>query len=380
MNNLRLMFQNPATRTIAFVFFIHALMFGGWVARIPDVKAQLNISEGELGIALLAMAIGGLCLMPFVPTLLRKYGTGKITFITTFLYPIFFIFPPFATDLYLLFGALLFTGALAFANDVAMNAAAAALEKEEQLTIMSACHGMFSLGGVVGAVIGSLVAGWQIDPATHLLVAGFITVGLAYALKNQILIFPESETEEESFTLPKLRVLGIGIIAFCIMLGEGAVADWSAVYLRETLNSSLFLAGLGFAGFCAAMTLGRFFGDTIVPKLGASRVVSLGSLLGAIGLLLAVLVTSPWVAILGFTLVGIGFSCVVPILFRAAANIPGLASGTGVASVTTAGIIGFLSGPPLLGLLAEQHGLQISLGFVAVLALLGFFLALRVKL
>lgn len=381
MTHLKILFTNPATRTIAFIFFLHAIMFGSWVARIPEVKENLQLSEGDLGFALLGLAVGGLLAMPFVPAIMNKIGTGQVVFITTVLYTLLFIAPPFATNMYMLFALLLLAGITGGSNDVSMNAAAATLEKTESVKIMSACHGMFSLGGVVGAGLGSLVAGWGIPPQSHLLGVGIIAIIFSCTLRHQVLQLPESETTEgESFTIPKLPVLGIAIIAFCIMLGEGAVADWSAVYLHETLQSSLFLAGLGFAGFCAAMTIGRFFGDTIVHQLGASKVVSMGSLLGAIGLFTAIATTQPAIAILGFTLVGVGFSCVVPILFRAAANISGLAAGSGVASVTTSGIVGFLSGPPLIGLLADHYGLAFSLSLVAGLALLGFLLALRVRL
>ncbi|HCX20410.1 MAG TPA: MFS transporter, partial [Cytophagales bacterium] len=165
----------------------------------------------------------------------------------------------------------------------------------------------------------------------------------------------------------------------CILLSEGAIADWSAIYMRDVIHSDPFLYGVVYSGFALFMTVGRLSGDALIPMIGKKKLVLYGGLISSIGLAIAVLSNSAFLAIAGFSLTGLGFSCIVPVLFISAANEPGYSSGTGIAAVTTLGTAGFLVGPPLIGLLAEWYDLSVGLGFVLFCAVLVSLLSLAIK-
>ncbi len=376
---IKTLIQHPPSRAISLAFAILSIIFGSWVTRIPEVKAKLALSESELGLALLGISIGGLVMMPLTPLLMQRFGTGRMLTASALgicFTPLLLLLAP---DFWWLIVAAILFGMINGTLDVVMNAAAAIVEQEDKVIIMSSCHGMFSLGGMIGALLGSLLIGLEVDALWHLGIVGGLLFVLALVLSPQFHQLPEAVAEEEGFALPTRPILGLAIIGFCIMLGEGAIADWSALYLKEVLNSNPFLIGLGFAGFNLTMMIGRFYGDTIVPKVGASKVVRYGSLIGGAGIALAIIAPNPIIAILGFILVGVGFACIVPILFRAAANVEGIPAGIGVASVTTTGMLGFLIGPPLIGFIADGFGLKIGLSLVLVLSLIAFLASQRIK-
>ena len=361
---------------IGLVFAINSVLFGSWVTRIPEVQANLAITKTELGVALLMIAIGALVTMPFMAWVMAKLTIGRTVFLTTIACCIFMTLPLAMPTYAGLMVALFFAGMANGSMDVAMNAAAASIEQTHDKVIMSTCHGMFSLGGMIGAVLGSLLAGFGVSPSLHLLVMGSLMLGLTLYLQPTLYNVPHIASEEEQlFVLPRGSLIILAIIGFGIMIGEGAVADWSAVYLSTVLKGSPFVAGLGFAGFSLTMAIGRFYGDNLIPKIGAVVMIRWGSLIGALGLLLVIMIPTVVTAILGFTLVGLGFSCVVPILFSAAAKVPNVPMGIGVAGVTTAGILGFLIGPPLIGFIADSFGLANGFGFILILALIAALLA-----
>lgn len=380
IGNLITFARHAPSLSIGLVFMVNSFLFGNWITRIPYVQNNLGISEGQLGIALLAVSVGGLAMMPFMSWIIGQIGTGRATIFSTFFCCLAMVLPVAMPGYNGLLLALLLIGIAIGAMDVAMNAAAAAIEKEFRLSIMSTCHGMFSLGGFIGAPLGSLLVGLEIDPVVHMSAASILMILLLLILIPHLWRMPDIETDKTVFTLPRGPLLLLALIGFCVMLGEGAVADWSAVYLQNTLQSSPYLVGMGYAGFSLTMTVGRFYGDQLVPQWGVRPIVQYGSLIGALGIATAILIPQPITAILGFTAVGLGFSCVVPILFSASAKMPGTTAGTGIASVTTMGILGFLIGPPVIGLLAEQFGLRMGLGFVMFLAFIAYWAAGRIKL
>lgn len=375
-------FLHPTSRALGLSLFTLSILLGSWVTRIPDVKASLALNEAQLGIALLGISIGGLLAMPFTPFLIKRLGTGKTLVLSNFAYCILPVLPVFAPSLFLLILALAIVGAVGGILDVSANAAVVTVEKNQKIAIMSACHGMFSLGGMIGGIIGSIMAGWGVAPWLHILSIGILMIIVNIIITPTLLKIPEPEANPEGgaiFSLPKRALLGLAITAFCIMVGEGAVADWSAVYLEDTLKSNAFLVGMGFAAFNLTMMLGRFFGDQVIAAVGSSVIVKWGIIIGVIGAGVAVMTNQPFIAILGFALIGLGFSVIVPIIFRAAANVPGVPSELGVASVSTTGFLGFLIGPPAIGFVAEEFGLRMGLGLVLVLSVIAFFVSLKVK-
>lgn len=355
--------------SVGLTFMTLSILFGSWLARLPEVQAGLMLSEGQLGLALLGLPLGALTIMPLAGWLIEKLSTGKAMTIATLLFCAVLPIPTFANSQLTLMAALYVVGLANSFMNVSMNAAAAAVESQYRLTIMSACHGMFSLGAMIGAGSAGLIAAADIPLQAHLIVLALMMVVLQLFLRPITSTLPHSSAGGSSFALPPRSVWGLALIGFCIMIGEGAVADWSAIYLRNVLLSDPFVASLGFAGFSLSMALGRFAGDGIRQYLGATRTVFAGSMLGSAGLSIATLLPHPATAVLGFTIVGLGFSTVVPLLFSAAAKMPGVSPGAGIAAVASSGVIGFLIGPPLIGFIGEHFGLGAGLGFVAVLAL-----------
>jgi hypothetical protein len=268
--------------------------------------------------------------------------------------------------LLLILGLMLF-GLSNGAMDVAMNAQGVAVEQRYGRPIMSSFHGLFSLGGLTGAGIGGLVLAAGIEPVVHVLGMAIILGSLGAAALRGLL--PASVDIVEGgpvFAWPRGPIAGLCILAFFSMVGEGAMADWSAVYLRNSLATGPGLAAAGFAAFSMMMAAGRLTGDRLVGYFGPVRLVRLSAGLAAAGLGLAMLIGQPAAAIIGFGCVGLGLANVIPILFSAAGRMPGLSAGAGIAAVATTGYLGFLAGPPLIGFAAELLTLAGALGIVAV--------------
>ena len=381
IKNLNAFFKNQQAVAVGLVFMTISTLFGSWVTRIPDIKTMLNFDEGTLGLSLLGMSIGALLMMPFSAWVMSKFGTGKTMFIGVIVATFTMALPAFATSFWSLVALLFLAGLLHGLTDVAMNAAAAAIEQTQKIRILSTCHGMFSLGGMLGAVLGSYLAGLGVSVQMHLMSVSIFMIVVVLLFSKTLLNVEDVETEEgKLFVLPSGALIGLAIVGFVIMMGEGAVADWSAIYIRDYLNGSAAMAGLGFAGFSLTMAIGRFTGDSIIPKYGSKAIIQFGSILGAIGLAAVIFIPNIYVAIAGFTIIGLGFSCVVPILFSAAAKVPGVVPGTGIAAVTTSGIFGFLIGPPSIGMIANQFSLTFAYGCMMVLVIIAIFISMKVQI
>ena len=381
IKNLNAFFKNQQAVAVGLVFMTISTLFGSWVTRIPDIKTMLNFDEGTLGLSLLGMSIGALLMMPFSAWVMSKFGTGKTMFIGVIVATFTMALPAFATSFWSLVALLFLAGLLHGLTDVAMNAAAAAIEQTQKIRILSTCHGMFSLGGMLGAVLGSYLAGLGVSVQMHLMSVSIFMIVVVLLFSKTLLNVEDVETEEgKLFVLPSGALIGLAIVGFVIMMGEGAVADWSAIYIRDYLNGSAAIAGLGFAGFSLTMAIGRFTGDSIIPKYGSKAIIQFGSILGAIGLAAVIFIPNIYVAIAGFTIIGLGFSCVVPILFSAAAKVPGVVPGTGIAAVTTSGIFGFLIGPPSIGMIANQFSLTFAYGCMMVLVIIAIFISIKVQI
>ncbi|MBV6644994.1 MAG: MFS transporter [Cyclobacteriaceae bacterium] len=355
-------------------------MFGNWVTRIPNVKDSLALTEADLGLALLGAPIGALCIMPLAGWIIAQAGLGKTTFWSTLIHAISLLGLAFANSFWLLTGALWFYGLSNSVMDISMNATAAQVERSARRAIMSTCHGMWSIGAVIGSVTGSFFVGGESEVHFHLVLITSIVILIILILAPKIFSYQEAkQIGEKVFAFPRGTLLVLAVMAFCILMSEGAIADWSAVYMKDTLLANPFLTGIAYAGFSFLMALGRFLGDAVIPKFGRGAILKWGGAVSAIGLLIALVFGQPFVAIIGFSITGLGYSCLVPVLFIAAANQPGYTSGTGIAAVTTVGYSGFLIGPPLIGFLAEAYNLSIGLSFVMVCSALVTVLAMVTK-
>ncbi len=347
---------------IGLTFFILSVLFAFWLTRIPEIKALLGLSEGDLGMALFFIPLGGIVSMIASSQLIKKVGEGRTTIYSLVFFSVIILAPVLAYNFVTLCFALFVLGFSMGWVDIAMNAVVNTIEKEEKVSIMSTSHGFFSLGGIVGGALGGVLAGINIDAALHFLLSGVLVFAVTFLFINKQIgaIADQGNKKEDSFfVIPKPPVLGLAIIAFCIMIGEGAVADWSTVYLVDFLKSNVSIAGFGYAGFSLTMTLGRFNGDFYMQKYGNTAVIMFGSVISIIGIALLFVYSVP-VVLIGFTLIGLGYSCIVPVLFSTAAKKEGVSPAYGLASVASAGYFGFLIGPVIIGFLAEEYGLNNS--------------------
>jgi len=359
-----------ARRAVLAMFFANGALLANWLARIPQIQASLTLSEGELGLALMGMAVGVLIALTMVGGLIGRFGSRTVTTASGVLLCLLLPFLALMPNAIALWVSLFLYGGVMSLMDVAMNAQGVDVERALGRSVMSSFHAAFSIGGFAGAAIGASMAFLGIGPALHFLIAaaGFLLLILLAASA----LLPGSPAAEPDlggpvFRLPARVLWPLGAVAFCSSVGEGAMADWSAVYLKSIVGSTDGVAALGFAAFSITMTGGRLLGDNLAMRFGGANLVRAGGICAAGGLLLAILLPQAAPVLLGFAAVGAGLSIVVPLTFSTAGNVPGLPSGVGIAGVATIGYAGFLAGPPAIGLLAEATSLRVAMLLVLLL-------------
>ncbi len=378
--HLKSYFSHLPSRAVGIVFAINSFMFGNWVVRIPEIKDRLELSESDLGISLLGMSVGAMISMPFMGFLSKKLGAGKLTSIFVVMYLVAFILPVLADSMLFLIIAMIFVGITNGGTDVAMNAAAVAVEKKYDVSIMSTSHGMWSLGSMIGAAFGAIIAQNGISQLWHMAMMSALMLVLCLFLFKPLLAIKDQADQGKGFVLPKGPLLIMALITFCVMMGEGAIADWSALFIQNEAFGNRLQAGLGYTFYSLAMTLGRFFGDSIIPRFSKRKILVNSGLLATSGLLILVMIPTPIVSIIGLTLTGFGFSLLIPILFSAAADVKGISPGVGIAMVATLGYVGFLFGPPSIGFIAEEFNLKYGIGLIAILGILATVLSFFTKI
>jgi len=380
MDSLKLILSNLRYFAPAWVFASLNIAIGTWVLYLPSVKEKLALSDGELGIALFSLALGTLASLPFVPYLNKKFGTGQCTKYGIILFAIAYISPLLAPTYPLLCCGLFLTGMITGFTDISMNALVSEIEKLDTLNFMSAAHGFFSLGGVIGAGIGSLLLLFFTSPAWHMFAVAIFLVITNLLLAKQYIAIKQPEMPEEK-TVNKWKsfklLIGLSLIGFIIMCNEGAVEHWSNLYLLEIVQvHSTALAGLGFIAFSITMTIGRFLGDQVSARFGALKIILYGCLMAILGYFF-ILTSQLVLTVIGFAILGFGLSVIVPELFRLAGKTEGVPSSVGISIVSGVGFLGFLLGPVLLGLISDFAGLKTSyvclLVFMMVALLLSFF-------
>lgn len=355
---------------VKIAFFLNGFIYANWVSRLPRIQEAYDADNGTIGLVLLSMSLGAVAAMPFTGWAIIRNGSRKITLISLIAYCAFVPLIPFMPSvagllvLYLLMG--IFTGML----DVAMNAQAVMIEREYQKPIMTSFHALFSVGMAIGAWCGALFADLRYDLSSHFSVVVIASlIPAVWVSRNLIHDKPSADARPEGplFRMPGGTLVGIGIIAFCCMMGEGAMSDWTVNYMENITLASEALAPVALSAFATAMTIGRIFGDKVRAYYGDTKLIIGGGIISTIGLLLSILFPYPYVAITGFFLVGIGLSTIVPIAYSIAGNAKGLPSGVGLAMVTTVGYAGFLFGPPIIGFVADVSSLRVGLSFVLLL-------------
>ena len=358
------------------IFFLNGFGFASFVVRIPEVQERLALGEGLLGLALLGVSLGSLVSMPLAGWLVSRFGSRRVVGVSALLSPLALSTAAFAPVLAALVGAFVFVGASAGTLDVSMNAHASTVEKGYGRRIMSSFHAAFSFGGLAGAASGGLAASARIGMAPHILGVA-VLLAVAAALVYGLLLpagADRGEAGAPAFARPSRALLGLGVISFCVLLGERAMADWSAVYLRNTLETGPGFAAAGYAAFSLTMAAGRLFGDRLADALGPATLVRLGGIVAAAGLAFGLLVATPPAALVGFAGVGLGLSVIFPTALGAAGRAEG-GAGPAIAAVSSAGYFGFLVGPPTIGFAAEATSLGAALFLVVALSVAAAALA-----
>jgi MFS family permease len=284
-----------------------------------------------------------------------------------------------AVNRVMLWLCLYFFGLVSFLNGVSSNATVNIMEKKYNRRMMSTCHGMYSLGGWISSGLAAALFAFHIVSGWQIVLVAMVIIFILYRNKQHLIANSDIIQSKSGLKLPSLTILGISFICMVVFMAEGCVADWSAIYLKESLHSPKALVSLGYFGFSAAMTVGRFNGDNLISKMGSKKVVIGGGTLAALGFSTVVIASSVSIAILGYILVGCGCCCIVPVLFSASANIPGVSTVEGFAMVTTGGLIGFLTGPSLIGFISEKINLSAGFSLLILLALAAVVVAWQNK-
>ncbi|MBW3543997.1 MAG: MFS transporter [Bacteroidetes bacterium] len=351
-------------------FFIQGLCFASWASRIPSIQEKLGLSEAALGSVLLALPAGLMLSLPIAGWLVAKAGSQRVVIIASMLYTFSLLSLGLVESVFQLVLSLFVFGLIGNIMNISVNTQAVGVEALYKRTIMASFHGLWSLAGFSGAAVGAFMIGQNIDLLHHytyitvfVLLAGFLS--FRYTLAEDA----NKKQNQPLFARPDKHLLMLGIIAFCSMLCEGAMFDWSGVYFRKVVQADDAWVGAGFTAFMSTMAAGRFIADWFTSRYGMKKVLQLSGLFIFLGLAIAVLLPALATAIIGFLLVGVGVSSVVPLVYSAAGRSKVLSPGVALAAVSTIGFLGFLIGPPLIGIVAGFSSLQISFSLIAVMGL-----------
>lgn len=360
-----------AIRATRLAFLVSGIAMSSWAPMVPYAKARLGLDDATLGLVLLAFGGGSMLSMPLVGWLTHTLGSRKVIVASGLLLSLALPWLAVVASVPALVAALLYFGVMLGAIDVAMNAHAVEVERRADGPLMSGFHGLFSLGGLAGSAGMSmlLAAGLPLLACT-LAIALLLAVLVLSQRRNLLKHIDASAGHAAAFGIPRGIVLLLGLLCFISFLAEGAMLDWSALLLRDFRGFAPSAAGLGYAGFSVAMALGRLSGDRVIAKFGPVLTVRIGASLAALGFLLAAAAPWPATALLGFLLVGIGAANIVPVMFSAAGRLPDTSPGISIATATTLGYAGLLSGPALIGFLAHASSLPLALAAVAGLLVL----------
>ena len=361
----------------SWVFSSVNILIGTWILYIPHIKMKFQLNDSEVGLALFFTACGLLISIPCVPYLNKKLGVGRSTQIGIFVLAVLFNLPLLAPNYISLCGSLLLTGILSGFTSTSMNSLVSIIENKNQQNFMSAAHGFFSLGGFLGAGIGSFLILQFSNPSYHMLImSSLVVVTNLFLSRNysNIKESPQEERQEKTNIFKNISpVFGLSLVAFIILFNEGAVEHWSNLFLFDMVKLAESQAGYGFVIFSLTMTLGRFLGDGVSRRLGSIKTMGVGLIIAAVAYGL-ILTTDQYISVLGFGVLGLGISVIIPDLFRLAGRSKQLSTSVAISVVSGIGFLGFLVGPVLLGFISNWSSLIISYVFLLLLIITAFVL------
>ncbi|WP_109698332.1 MFS transporter [Chitinophaga deserti] len=367
-----------ARLSVAAFFFLNGLCFASWASRIPAIQEHLALSEAALGSLLLCIPVGALISLPIAGWLVTRSGSRPVMILAAVLYAVFLFCIGQAGNPWILGFVLFLFGFAGNLGNISVNTQAVSVEALYGRSIMSSFHAVWSLAGLAGAGIGTLMVTLRTPPSQHfMMVAGAALLLVILSFRNAL---PHTKTaggHQPIFVKPDKTLISLGIIAFCCMICEGTMYDWSGVYFAKVVEADPGKVTIGYTAFTAATTSGRFIGDWLTKRFGILGMLKGSGILAASGLLLSVAFPTVWFSALGFFLVGLGVSTVIPLVYSEAGRSKTMSQSMALAAVSTFGFFGFLLGPPLIGFIAQASGLRISFLFIAVMASMITVMAVR---
>ena len=357
---------------VSLFFFSQGLAFSYWASRIPTIKSELGISEGQLGTLLLLMPIGQLCTMALSGKLVAKYGSKNVLQIVVLIYPLILCSIGLAQNFYQLGAVLFFFGVVGNMCNISVNTQGVEVEKIYGKSIMSSFHGAWSIAGFTGALIGLLMMNLHVSTFYHfVIIYGLIVLNWLINKKYLVDSVPSPPKEKKSlFSKPDTVLIQLGIIGFLSMATEGAMFDWSGVYFQDIVKAPQNLIVVGYASFMIMMATGRFVGDYFISKYGKQRVMQISGVLMSSGLMLSVFFPQFIICTIAFMMVGLGVACNVPTVYSVAGKTKNINPGVALATVSSISFLGFLMGPPLIGYIAEAFDLRYSYALFACFGLI----------
>lgn len=376
-------YLNRVRWAVTLFYFAMGLNFSTWASRIADVRSALGMSEADLGTVLFAIPVGQIFVMPFSGKLAAKYGSHKTVVAGLCLYICALVALGAGTERWHLMLGLAFFGAFSNLTNISVNTQGIYTEGLFRRPIMSSFHGAWSTAGFTGALIGTGMIALKLSPFYHfLIVAGllFIIIGtnFNYLVKVKPVIQPKKENKR---LFPKTDpvLIWLGVMAFCCMVSEGIMFDWSVIYFEDVVKASGSFKVAGYTCFMVMMAFGRFFGDRVIRKIGRKRVLQISGCMVSFGLFGAVLLPFFIPSAIAFMVVGLGVSTIVPIIFSIAGRRPGIPPSIALQTVSSVSFLGFMLGPPVIGYIAHATSLRISFAIIGIFGFAIAFLVSRVK-
>lgn len=380
--NAKAAYLNRIRWAVTLFYFAMGLNFSTWASRISDIQLALGLSKGDLGTVLLSIPVGQLFIMPFSGKLAAKYGSHRTLVFGLSFYILSLMTLGLAAQRWQLMLALAFFGIFSNLTNISVNTQGIYAEGLFRRAIMSSFHGAWSTAGFTGAFIGIGMIAFGLSPLVHFMLVGlvlFIIIGANYKYLVKAKTEPAKPEQRKLFNKPDNVLMWLGIMAFCCMLSEGIMFDWSVIYFEDVIRISGSMKVLGYTCFMVMMASGRFLGDRVIHKLGYKRVLQISGLLISAGMYAAVALPYMVTAAIAFMMVGLGVSTVVPIIFSVAGRRPGIAPSIALQTVSSVSFLGFMVGPPIIGYVSELTSLRASFAIIGVFGIGIAFLATRIK-
>lgn len=353
---------------VGVMFFMTGLCFASWASRIATIQQNLNLTDAALGGVLFAMPVGLMCSLPFSGWVITRIGSRNLLISALTVYAISLLTLSMAQNTVQLVACLLVFGFASNAVNISVNTQAVAAEELYKRPILASFHGLWSLAGFTGAAIGTFMIGNHVIPFKHFSLIMAVVI-ISVILTTRYLKSDKPASAGPAFVMPDSSLIKLGLIAFCSMVCEGAMFDWSVIYFKKVVLAQNALMGAGYTAFMLTMATGRFIADKFAHRFGLKRTLQISGMLTATGLLTAVIFPYLYTAIFGFLLVGFGVSSVVPLVYSAAGKSKTMSPGVALAAVSTISFMGFLFGPPVIGFVAGLATLRASFTLIAAMGI-----------